>query len=111
MFRFILKRIFQGGFVLAGVVVAVFCLFYVLPGDPARGGMGNHVDEETLKAIRADLGLDQPMSIQFLSYINDLSPISIHNTVDSKSPFYLDPNEYAPYIELYKFESKVEETP
>ena len=88
---------------MVGVTVSVFCLFYVLPGDPARGLVGNHGDSLVIAAIRADLGLDQPVSVQFLSYINDLSPISLHSLNDKNHLFYLDSNDYAPYIELYSF--------
>ncbi|MBL4736359.1 MAG: hypothetical protein JKY18_13680, partial [Flavobacteriales bacterium] len=86
-----------------GVVVSVFLLFYALPGDPARGLTGNHGDSLTIAVIRADLGLDQPLSVQFLSYINDLSPISVYNSNTKDHLFYLDPDDYTPYIKLYTF--------
>ena len=62
-----------GFFVLAGVVTVVFLLFNVLPGDPARMLMGQRADAESLKIIQKDLGLDQPLSKQFVMYINDCS--------------------------------------
>ena len=54
-----------GFLVLAGVVTVVFLLFNVLPGDPARMLMGQRADEESLRVIKKDLGLDQPLSTQF----------------------------------------------
>ena len=103
MLRFILKRIIQGVFVLAGTLVVVFLLFYVLPGDPARGITGQRTDSVTIAAIHKELGLDKPLSIQFLTYLNDLSPISIHSEYDEDHYLYLDPNEYGPYIKLFSF--------
>lgn len=113
MLRFIIKRIIQGFFVLAGVLVVVFLLFYVLPGDPARGISGQRADSITIAAIHRDLGLDRPLSIQFITYINDLLPISIHSKYDEDHYLYLDPDEYTPYIELFSFgdTTTIEESP
>ena len=79
MIRFITKRILYGFLVLAGVVTVVFLLFNVLPGDPARMLMGQRADAESLRIIKKDLGLDRPLSQQFVMYINDLSIISVHD--------------------------------
>ena len=53
-------------------------LFTVLPGDPARMMLDQKEDPEQLALIRKNLGLDQPVWKQYLYYLNDLSPISIH---------------------------------
>lgn len=90
-----------GFLVLAGVVTVVFLLFNVLPGDPARMLMGQRADAESLKIIQKDLGLDQPLSKQFVMYLNDLSPISVHD----KNPddyLYLDDDKYD-YSELFSY--------
>ncbi|MEJ6735472.1 MAG: ABC transporter permease [Flavobacteriales bacterium] len=101
MIQFILKRISYGFLVLMGVVTVVFLLFNVLPGDPARMLMGQRADEESLKIIQKDLGLDQPLSKQFVMYINDLSPLSFHD----KNPehyLFLDDDKYD-YAELFNY--------
>lgn len=84
-----------------GVVTVVFLLFNVLPGDPARMLMGQRADEASLKIIQKDLGLDQPLSTQFVMYINDLSPVSVHDT-DPENYLYLDPEKYD-YSELFSY--------
>ena len=66
--------------VLWGVASVLFFLFTVLPGDPARMMLDQRDDEELLTAIRAKYGLDQPLTIQYVNYINDLLPISVHST-------------------------------
>ncbi len=101
MIRFIAKRLMYGFLVLAGVVTVVFLLFNVLPGDPARMLMGQRADEESLKIIQKDLGLDQPLSTQFVMYLNDLSPLSVHDT-DKEHYLYLD-NEKYDYSELMTY--------
>jgi len=87
--------------VLAGVITVVFLLFNVLPGDPARMLMGQRADEESLRVIQKDLGLDQPLSTQFVMYLNDLSPLSVHSD-DPESFLYLDSDKYD-YNELFTY--------
>ncbi|MBI2280842.1 MAG: ABC transporter permease [Bacteroidetes bacterium] len=101
MLNFIIKRVLYGFLVLAGVITVVFLLFNVLPGDPARMMMGQRADEESLKVIKKDLGLDQPLSTQFVMYLNDLSPISAHDR-NTEHYLYLDKDKYD-YKELFSY--------
>ncbi len=78
MFRYILNKILYGFLTLLGVITIVFLLFTVLPGDPARMMLDQKEDPEQLALIRKNLGLDQPIWKQYLYYLNDLSPISLH---------------------------------
>ncbi|MDX1903115.1 MAG: ABC transporter permease [Thermonemataceae bacterium] len=78
MLQYLLKRIGYGFLILVGVVIVVFLLFHALPGDPVSMITGQRADEATRKAIKEDLGLDQPISIQLYRYLRDLSPVSIH---------------------------------
>lgn len=78
MVRYLLNRIFYGFLTLFGVATIVFLLFTVLPGDPARMMLDQNEDPEQLAQIRKNLGLDQPVWKQYLYYLNDLSPISVH---------------------------------
>ncbi|MCR5588213.1 MAG: ABC transporter permease [Bacteroidales bacterium] len=95
MLRYIGKRLMYGFLVLLGVVTLVFFLFNVLPGDPARMMLGQRADEESIEAINRDLGRDKPIVIQYINYINDLSPISLHNNQDSSNFFYLSSDKYS----------------
>lgn len=101
MISFILKRLFYGFLVLLGVVSIVFMLFNVLPGDPARMMLGQRADSASIAAINHDLGRDQSLSIQYLNYLNDLSPISIHNKTNSESFWYLDSEKYPSAQKLF----------
>ncbi len=78
MLSFLLRRLGQGLLVLVGVAVVVFCLFNVLPGDPAALLAGQRSDVGTQAAIRADLGLDEPLPARLLGYLNDASPLGMH---------------------------------
>ena len=105
MLRYTLKRLLYGLLVILGVVTLVFFLFNILPGDPARMMLGQRADAESIEIINRDLGRDKPVGIQFLNYLNDLSPISFHNNSDQSSYFYLDADKYAPCTTMLKVKS------
>ena len=105
MLRYTLKRLLYGLLVILGVVTLVFFLFNILPGDPARMMLGQRADAESIEIINHDLGRDKPVALQFLNYINDLSPLSFHNNADSSSYFFLSSDKYAPYTTLLKIKT------
>lgn len=93
MLAYALKKFFYGLAVMLGVLSVVFLLFNVLPGDPARMTMGQRSDVQSLEAVRKEFGLDKSRPVQFFLYLNDLSPISIHDrTAENKSKYH--------YVEL-----------
>jgi ABC-type dipeptide/oligopeptide/nickel transport system permease component len=67
--------------VLLGVIILVFVLFQGF-GDPSRLVMGQTGNAATQEAIRKELYLDQPKWKQFIYYLNDVSPLSIHSKED-----------------------------
>ena len=81
MLKFITRKLIYGLLVLAGVVILVFFLFQGF-GDPSRLIMGQMGDAATQANIRKELYLDQPKWKQFVYYVNDVSPISIHSSND-----------------------------
>jgi ABC-type dipeptide/oligopeptide/nickel transport system permease component len=58
--------------VLFGVATVTFVLNFVLPGDPARLLAGQRADAETIAAIRQQLGLDQPLPVQYVRFLGRL---------------------------------------
>jgi peptide/nickel transport system permease protein len=100
LFSFVLKRLFYGLLVLFGVVTVIFVLFNILPGDPTRMMLGQRADISSVEAIRKDLGLDKPPGTQYLNFLNDLSPVSVHDQIDSKNYWYLDSAKYSPYVRI-----------
>ncbi len=78
MYKFIFQKFFYGILVLIGVVFIIFGLFNILPVDPARLPLGQRADVESVEAINKELGLDKPKAVQFALYLNDLSPVAVH---------------------------------
>jgi len=100
MGRFILKRTFYGLLVLLGVISINFFLFNILPGDPARMMLGQRADIISVEAINKDLGRDRPLLTQFFNYLNDLSPVSIHNDADKSSYWFYDTTKYSSSMKI-----------
>ncbi len=98
MLRFVIRRIYYGIFVLLGVITLVFFLFNILPGDPARMMLGQRADMASVEAINRELGLNAPVHQQYLRFLNDLSPLSVHNISNTESLWYPDSAKYAPFI-------------
>lgn len=83
MLQYLTKKLLYGLLVLAGVVVIVFFLFQGF-GDPARLVLGQTGDSATIQNIRKELALDQPKWKQFVYYLNDVSPLSVHSKEEIK---------------------------
>jgi peptide/nickel transport system permease protein len=68
--------------------------------------LGQRADEESIRVINKDLGLDLPLFTQYSMYLNDLSPISIHETEDEEHYLYLSEEKYEKYIPLFHTDNK-----
>jgi ABC-type dipeptide/oligopeptide/nickel transport system permease component len=69
MALYILKRLLLFIPTLLGITLITFILMQSLPGDPALGMAGERASPETLARIRAELGQDRPLPIQYLGYL------------------------------------------
>lgn len=79
MIAYVLQKIGYALLTLFGVVTVIFFLFAILPGDPARMMLGQNETEEQVALVKKKYGFDQPVSVQYFHYLNDLSPISFHS--------------------------------
>ncbi len=68
MLRVLLRRLLLSIPTLFGVLVVVFLLLYVAPGDPVMAMVGERADAETIARLRAELRLDDPLLTQFGHY-------------------------------------------
>jgi peptide/nickel transport system permease protein len=76
---YLLNKFLYSIITLFGVVTVIFFLFSVLPGDPAQMMLGQNDNSEQLINIKKKYAFDKPVSEQYLLYLNDLSPLSIHS--------------------------------
>ena len=65
MWKYILKRLLYLIPVIAGVILIVYLIFSVAPGDPARVALGDEATNEALNEWREERGLNDPILIQY----------------------------------------------
>lgn len=71
MARYAAQRFIQLILVLVGVSVVVFVTMHLLPGDVAQMLLGDRATNESLARLRHELGIDQPVWIQYLRFAAD----------------------------------------
>ncbi len=86
MFVSILRRFVTVIPTLIGVIIVTFLLTRVLPGDPAVYFAGPAATPELIADIRKSLGLDQPLPVQFLHYVDDLAHGNLGNSLATGQP-------------------------
>jgi peptide/nickel transport system permease protein len=67
--RFLARRLVYSLIVLLGVLVVVFALVHLVPGDPVRIALGTRYTPEAYDALRSASGLDRPIIGQFFGYV------------------------------------------
>ncbi len=69
MTLFLLRRLIGLAATLLAASLVVFIVLMVLPGDPAQVILGIGAQEDTLRAVRAELGLDRPVAERYLRWL------------------------------------------
>ncbi|MGU3500676.1 ABC transporter permease [Mycobacterium sp. C31M] len=67
--RFLARRLLYSLAVLVGVLIVVFALVHLVPGDPVRIALGTRYTPEAYEALRTASGLDKPLIVQFFEYL------------------------------------------
>lgn len=84
------------------LILVVFVLLHVIPGDPIRTMMGPRVPEEVVQNIRHQLGLDKPIPIQFLEYFTHLLHGDLGMSLSTRRPVIVEI--------MYRFPATIELT-
>ena len=90
LIRIVAKRLLGAIPSLAGVVVVTFLLSHALPGDPAVLFAGPAANAESVAQVRAHLGLDRSLPVQFLSYANDMLHGNLGQSLTTGQPVVTD---------------------
>ncbi|CAN5321251.1 ABC transporter permease [soil metagenome] len=67
--RFLARRLLYTLVVLFGVLIVVFAMVHLVPGDPVRIALGTRYTPEAYEALRSASGLDRPLLEQFFGYL------------------------------------------
>ena len=68
MLRFIVARLLGTIPVLVILSLGVFLMLHLTPGDPVQIMLGQDADPQSIAALRAELGLDQPLPVQYVRW-------------------------------------------
>ncbi|MBI1776427.1 MAG: ABC transporter permease [Proteobacteria bacterium] len=90
MSRYVAERLVQLVFVMIGVSLVVFLTMRVLPGDVAMMLLGDHATTEQLESLRLQLGLDQPLYVQYLRFAADALHGDFGASVRNNHPAFQD---------------------
>ncbi|MDQ0216823.1 peptide/nickel transport system permease protein [Oikeobacillus pervagus] len=81
--------------VLIGMSIIVFSLIHAIPGNPAQLILGQQATKEAVEALTKELGLDQPLYIQFWEYFKSLLTGDLGTSIKTQSPISA---EIGPYL-------------
>jgi ABC-type dipeptide/oligopeptide/nickel transport system permease component len=96
MLSFLLRRVLLAIPTLFGVLVVVFALLYVAPGDPVMEMVGERADSATIARLRAELKLDEPLPVQFAHYAGGVLRGDLGRSYITNRPIVSDIRERFP---------------
>ncbi|MET3900315.1 peptide/nickel transport system permease protein [Devosia sp. UYZn731] len=83
---YIFRRILQLIPTFAFIIIVVFILVRLLPGDPASAILGDRAIDANVDRINHELGLDQPVFVQFLVFVKSIATGNLGNSIVLKIP-------------------------
>ena len=86
MWKFILKRLLMLIPVLIGVTLLVFLILNMAPGDPAKVILGEQATPEQIAELREQMGLNDPVLVQYGRYIVNLVQGDMGDSYKTKGP-------------------------
>ena len=81
-----LTRLMTSLITLIGVVSLVFFLIHLIPGDPVEYILGDSARPADREALRSELGLDRPLTVQYADYLSGLVRLDLGHSLHSKQP-------------------------
>jgi ABC-type dipeptide/oligopeptide/nickel transport system permease component len=95
--RYVVQRL---AFVVPTLVLAATLAFIavrVLPGDPAQVALGDYATRDAVEQLRAQMGLDEPLPIQYVRYLADLARGQLGTSFSTRRPVLEQVLRLAPY--------------
>jgi ABC-type dipeptide/oligopeptide/nickel transport system permease component len=86
MARYLARRVLWMIAVVFGVSIVVFSIIHLTPGDPAQIMLGPTAGMDEVRALRHDLGLDQPVVVQYLLWIGHVAHGDLGTSIVLRRP-------------------------
>lgn len=96
MFRYITRRLILLSFVLLGITLLTFIVTNLVPSDPAKAAAGLNAKPEQVESVRRELGLDKPLSIQYITYMRNLLQGNLGISILTRKPVVEELKVYLP---------------
>lgn len=84
MLDYLIRRLAGTIPVLLAVTIFVFLFVHMLPGDPARLVAGPDATARDIAAVRADMGLDKPLVVQYLRYLGHTLELNLGRSIKTR---------------------------
>ncbi len=88
MGRHLIRRIVAAVPVLLGIVTVTFLVLHLLPGDPATAMLGFHATEARANVLREELGLNDPLPVQYVRYIGNTLRFDLGRSMSKRRPVH-----------------------
>ena len=72
MFHYAIRKILLVVPTILLVLIFLFFMLRILPGDPVTAALGNEASAEVIETLKKELGLDRPLIVQFADYMKGL---------------------------------------
>jgi len=86
MLRYILRRLISAIPVLLGILLVVFVLVRLIPGEPCKAILGEKASPETCERFNREHGLDRPLPVQFFIYMGNVLRGDLGNSIRFARP-------------------------
>jgi peptide/nickel transport system permease protein len=102
VFQYIFRRILASVPTIFLITLMVFSMLHLVPGDPAAIFLGeNRSTPELLAQVRADMGLDRPLHVQYLSFVGGIFRGDLGRSLTNKRPVVREiASRFPPTLEL-----------
>jgi ABC-type dipeptide/oligopeptide/nickel transport system permease component len=86
MRKFLMRRVAISAVTFAGVMVAVFFIVQVIPGDPAKVRAGPYAGPAEVERVRSELGLDRPLPERFERFVAGTLTLDLGTSIRTRTP-------------------------
>lgn len=96
MLAFTLRRFVGAVATVLGISLVTFVVAHAVPADPARALAGSHATASEIAAVRHAYGLDKPLPVEYLTFLESLAHGDLGVSLLSKRPVVTDLQQYVP---------------
>lgn len=90
MIKYIAKRLIMLIPVLLGVSIMVFIVMHLFTSDPAATILGDHATRDQINSLRQELGLNKPLHVQYLNFLNGILHGNLGKSIITKDSISSD---------------------